>query len=246
MGLVLGNSKLGSIWHWSLPAIKTCPGKTELCAGLCYAARGRYYSPAVIAALQENYRLSRRKDFVDYVLETIQKYDIRLMRVHASGDFYDSEYANKWLEIFEQTRLTTRYWFYTRSWRIPEGIPAPRLREAELLRKMIRGMSQMPNVHALLSADRQTGRPPRWKRTRVAYLMKSDEDRPRYRVDLVFRERPKTPMKTEPDTGAQVCPVEQAVERQRKITCSSCRLCFRWKQLDQLNQREQNSALVTL
>lgn len=244
MGLVQGNSKLGGIWHWSIPAIDTCPGKTELCSSLCYAARGHYYSPSVIQALEANERQSRLDRFADYVLGMIQKHRIRRMRIHAAGDFYDAEYANKWLDIFNQSRLTTQYWLYTRSWRIPAGLAAKDLRQAQALRKMVHSMTLMPNVRVWLSADRQTGRPPRWKRSRVAYLMQDDNDRPRYRADIIFREQTKTELKVEPSTGTLVCPVEQGVERAVKITCESCRLCFRWGQLDQLNARQQLVELV--
>lgn len=37
--LTRGNGKLGEgIRAWSLPAVETCPGRSDLCARVCYAA----------------------------------------------------------------------------------------------------------------------------------------------------------------------------------------------------------------
>jgi hypothetical protein len=63
--LTLGNTKLGPglIWSFSLPAIDTCPGKSELCGGehgACYATKGRYLTPSVRDAYARNWEIAER------------------------------------------------------------------------------------------------------------------------------------------------------------------------------------------
>lgn len=244
MGLVYGNSKLGKVWNWSIPAIKTCPGSTALCRRLCYAHRGFYRYRSTAEALDSNFRQAKLARFTSYVIKKIHEEGIRLMRVHASGDFFNLAYAEKWYDIFKITRTTTHFWFYTRSWRIPPGTKGEALREARKLRNMIKKIAKLPNVSVFLSADKETGQPPAWPKTRVAYLMMHDDDVPKYRSDLMFRDNPKTVMQIEPTHGVTVCPVEQGVERETKITCETCRLCHRWNQLDHLNKRNLNAIKV--
>jgi hypothetical protein len=60
-----------------------------------------------------------------------------------------------------------------------------------------------------------------------AYMSVSDDDVPRYKVDIVFRAGSrKVPMKKD-KAGNRVCPYEQGIKRQVKITCASCGICFK-------------------
>ena len=165
MGLTFGNNKLGNVANWSLPAIKTCPGRTALCEDLCYAHKGFYRYPSTTKVQEDNLRQAKLVRFTNYIIKTINERDIRLMRVHASGDFFDLAYAEKWYDIFKITRTTTKFWLYTRSWRIPDGLNRAGLREAVALRNMIQKMTRLPNVWVFLSADKETGKPPAWART---------------------------------------------------------------------------------
>lgn len=208
-----GNSKLGAIPNFSLEAVKTCPGASEACKSICYATSGFYNMPSVQAFYERNLKLARSMKFVDKILEEIQKRQIRLMRIHASGDFETPAYASKWLEIITRSKHT-RFFAYTRSWR------------EEAIRPILWDMSRRSNMSLLLSCDHETGAPPRWHKVRIAYMATSDDDSPKFPVDLVFRDQTQTPMIREPLSGALVCPVEQGVERSVKITCEKCRLCF--------------------
>ena len=116
----LGNAKLGrSIFHFSLQAVETCPGRTPACTAVCYAnGRGRFRFPSVREKLAWCYDQSRRPDFASRVAREIASRGVIVLRVHASGDFYDREYAEKWLDVMRRAPRV-RYYFYTRSWRVP-------------------------------------------------------------------------------------------------------------------------------
>lgn len=215
-----GNSKTGSgVWTFSLPAIETCPGSTGLCRSFCYAKRGRYVMPSVKANLQSRALARERPGFVEYVVGQIDVWEIETVRIHASGDFDTVEYVERWIEIVERAPDATFY-AYTRSWRVPELVPA------------LRRLSRLPNMTLWFSADRETGRPPRWRGWPIAYVSTSDADLPRYPVDVVFRDKPKTLLKRTP-RGDFVCPVENGAPYRNvpegqlcNVTCESCRVCF--------------------
>lgn len=211
--LIEGNTKLGkSILTWSLPAISTCPGSTETCRSLCYADNGFYKMRNVIDSLAEKDRESRSTRFVARMCEALSKSPHRVVRVHASGDFRSAAYTRAWIEIAQRNPSKLLY-AYSRSWRVEEILP-------ELKR-----FGRLRNVVLWFSCDKETGAPPRVKGIRRAYMATDDNDKPGYKVDLVFRVDRKTPMKFDP-TGALVCPVEQGVDRKKHITCDTCRLCF--------------------
>src|SRR5262249_19734055 len=64
--LVAGNEKLSQqAFHFDLPAGRTCPGKSRLCHGRCYARKGRFVFPQVIERLNWCYERSKRSDFVE-------------------------------------------------------------------------------------------------------------------------------------------------------------------------------------
>lgn len=206
-----GNTKLGpAFWSFSIPAVATCPGATALCRASCYAQNGRFLLPSVRDAAGRNLKATRRKDFPRVMAGLIRDNCVELLRGHVSGDFYDESYLDKWTRIASGCRSTV-FLFYTRSWRVPGLGPA------------LAAFGALPNVRLWLSADADSGEPPpapwAWG---VAYMSLADADAPPYPVDLVFRDRPKTPMKFTA-AGDLVCPYEQATGR--RLTCSRCRYC---------------------
>lgn len=209
--LTTGNTKLGSdIASWSLPAITTCPGATDACRTACYAGTGHYSRSNVKDALALRLRESRKRRFVENILASLEKTRQRVVRVHASGDFYSPEYASAWVDIASEAR--DRIFFaYTRSWREP-AILEP-----------LTMLAGLPNVRLWFSCDRETGRPPRLAGVRRAYMACDDDDRPKFPVDLVFRVSRKTVVKFYPD-GRLVCPAENGVT---DMTCTACGLCWR-------------------
>lgn len=212
MPLRPGNKKLGLLVHqWSIPSglRHICVGASEICLMLCYAMRQHYCRDSVKDALQANYKASLRKDFVAVMCGWIRSLFARVVRVHASGEFYSEEYVRKWISIVKQNPRIVFY-AYTRSWSDPDVYEA------------LKDLAKLPNFIMWWSCDRATGAPPRNRGVRRAYLMLSDDDIPKFQVDLVFRNNTKTVMKWV--KGTLVCPPENGVT---ETTCSLCQLCFK-------------------
>lgn len=207
-----GNRKLGLLVHqWSIPSglRHICVGASSICLLLCYAMQHHYLRSNVKTALDRNYQESLRKDFVVLMGGWIRSLFARVVRVHASGEFYNAEYVHKWIEIAKRNPNIVFY-AYTRSWRDPEIYEA------------LKDLAKVPNFVLWWSCDKETGAPPRIKGVRRAYLMLDDSDIPKFQVDLVFREQTKTVMKWV--KGALVCPPENGVTN---TSCSMCQLCFK-------------------
>ena len=212
-----GNQKLGrKIRTWSLPAMLTCPGRTDTCSARCYAVRGR------MAGRQEAYRanwdLARAPGFAARLIGEIVRDEVRTVRVHVSGDFFSRAYARAWLRVMREC-CDTRFYLYTRSWRTPGYA------------ETFAAMAALPNVAVWYSADRDSGYPAAIPRNvRVAYLAVDDADAggidPRY-VDLIFRDYPSRTTELRSVKGRPVCPHENG--RNAEVTCESCRLCTRPK-----------------
>jgi len=117
--LVYGNDKLGAIANFSLPPFTTCPGKTKFCERFCYGARNWYRTDRVQQGLEDRYEVSKTPQFTDRVIEEIKDKKIKLVRIHTVGDFYSPDYVLKWPQIFHACS-STKFYCYTRSWRIPE------------------------------------------------------------------------------------------------------------------------------
>ena len=123
--LVAGNQKLSqAILHWDLPAGVTCPAKSSLCHSRCYALRGRYRFPQVQERLKWCHEMSLRNDFASLMLKEIRRKGAAfVVRIHASGDFFDAAYVRKWIRIVRGSP-NTRFYAYTRSLTIPSIAPA--------------------------------------------------------------------------------------------------------------------------
>jgi len=219
--LTPGNRKLGQgrlVWGFGLPALATCPGRSATCAAHCYALRLERFRPSVARRYRANLALSRRADFADRVDRFVDRRGVRLGRVHTSGDFYSAAYARKWLAVFRR-RPGTRFYYYTRSWRVPA------------VRPVLAAMARLPNVRAWYSCDRDTGAPARVRRgVRLAWLMAEPGDLPP-RADLVFRiRRLRGAVQKRVDCRdgppALVCPVENGATGHR-TDCGRCGLCWR-------------------
>lgn len=214
--LAAGNTKLGDgIYSWSIPAITTCPGRSALCESLCYALQGRYHLPTMKDRLAQNHEMSLAENFVPRMLQELKDKQVRVCRVHVSGDFYSVPYTRKWLQIVRQARHV-RFYMYTRSHRVPR------------LRPLIAQLAKRPNCYVWLSWDRNMPPPEPMARTRTCFLASNDYDIPPFPCDLVFRDREVDALKYMDTRWGRVlvCPYEQGVERQVTMTCSRCRICF--------------------
>lgn len=95
-----GNSKLVDMQMFNLPASNEVCGR--LCNG-CYAHREQQRYPTVLPARTMRYEASLQLDFVSRIKSEINslKSKPKYFRIHASGDFYDQAYINKWVSIIQ-------------------------------------------------------------------------------------------------------------------------------------------------
>lgn len=205
-----GNSKLGKIPNWSIPAIKTCPGRSKLCEDLCYATTGCYAFKSTQEAHIKNLRTSKGTTWVKRMVAEVKSKKAKVFRWHGAGDYYDAEYARKCIDIAKACPDKIFY-SYTRSWRRADILP------------LLLELAALPNVQLWFSVDKETGEAPRHDLIKQAYLAVDDDDIPSFPVDLVFREKVKTVKKK--IAGAMVCPVENGTEND--VTCESCKYCYK-------------------
>lgn len=186
----LGNSKLGpGVYTYSKTAVETCPGATEHCISVCFARR---MGAHVDLLHREN---TKRGASLPPLPD-----DARLVRGHVGGDFDTATYILAWCRLATK-RPEVQFWFYTRSWRVPQLLPF-----LEILR-------ELPNVQVWASMDPDCEpAPPGWRRA----WMSTD---PRGAGDLVG----KACYRTEDGIIAPVCPEEAGT----KENCVACGYCFR-------------------
>lgn len=186
-------------WHG------TCPGSTPECESICYARRPVAELGPVAVMWLDN---TMRSD-VPPIPE-----DAKLLRLHVSGDFDTVEYIQNWItRLGERPDVTA--WVYTRSWRVPELLPAL---------EVLRGM---PNVQMFASMDASTpelppgeapGRPA-WRRAWIDGDVRggTPQEVAAHCGDPVTHN-----LRTFDGGRTYVCPEET----KRQPDCATCRYCF--------------------
>lgn len=207
------NKKLGlRVLTFSLPAGKTCPGRSTLCYERCYARRHRFRSGNVQRRFARNLKLAKRADFADRVVKVLaRKPGGTLVRVSVSGDFFSARYTAAWMEIARRSPHIT-FWAYTRSWAIPD------------IEKQLRELAQLPNFQLWYSYDGETGLPrfvPAGVKLAYMQIEPADESS---RANLYFRDYPLRNAVAKSVGGTLVCPTENGITA--GVTCESCRICF--------------------
>jgi len=145
------NSKLGTVYSWSLPPLETCPGATAVCQRQCYAKKARRH-PSAWNRWQRNFELSRSRRFIEVLPRVLRQLPECLLRLHVSGDFYSVPYTRSWIWAAGENPHI-HLWTYTRSWRVP---------------RILRVFGSPPPGWIMASVDRETGlAPPGF---RVAYM----------------------------------------------------------------------------
>jgi hypothetical protein len=100
-------SKVGEIPCWSLPAFMTCPGYTEFCMILCYAARGSYRYSQNIKKRIYTFLWTFHDNFEDWFIDEVRKHyvetkkagkDIKIVRFHDSGNLFTISWFITWLK----------------------------------------------------------------------------------------------------------------------------------------------------
>jgi hypothetical protein len=200
-----------SIFAWSIPAIRTCPGKSSICSELCYATKNRYARGFVQKRLQWCYEQSQRRDFVERMQGEIYRRGVLVLRVHVAGDMATPAYARKWIEIATRC-ASTRFFCYSRSWRVEE------------IKPLLFTFGALPNVRLWLSADAATSIPPEIPEgVRVAWLQRDQSLPPA--SDLVFRIQ--RLRKLPAPAGIPVCAHETPEGKAKGVNCSNCGVCWR-------------------
>ena len=150
-----GNSKIGDVFNFSLPSVKTCPGKSAWCEKHCNMSRFEQFRPNCLQAYQRNFLIAKQPEkFTETVIGILPRI-LPAFRIHVSGDFWSSVYIQSWINICF-TFPQTKFWGYTRSWAIPELKPE--------LEKLI----NLPTVELFASTDPTMPHPP--ENWRTAYL----------------------------------------------------------------------------
>jgi len=158
-----GNLKIGmSVFTYSRPAGNpqerdnpangTCPGSSSECEAICYAKR-------IQGVVLDNYR----RNAIDKVPPI--PVECELLRIHVSGDFDTVRYIKQWINrLTERPDVTA--WAYTRSWRVPELLPAlERLRalpNMQLFASMDVSIEELPPTgwrRAWIDGDLRAGQP---------------------------------------------------------------------------------------
>jgi hypothetical protein len=94
-------------YNWGIPAykssngFKTCPNAAA-CAKGCYATMGGYIFSNVSKVFEKRFELSLSNDFVPTIIAEIKRRKIERLRIHDSGDFYNTEYIVKWFTIMRE------------------------------------------------------------------------------------------------------------------------------------------------
>jgi hypothetical protein len=109
---------------WSLPSKITCPYATELCKKKCFAKKNETFE-GVRNSRHRNLEETRKDTFVSDVIEILNynlnrtkaKNKITYVRIHTSGDFYNTDYLDKWVGIAEHFKSNQKILFqaYTKS-----------------------------------------------------------------------------------------------------------------------------------
>ena len=161
ISISMENEKVGKIPSFSVPAIDTCPGKTEWCGGehgACYADKIQKRFPKAKASYLRNLIATDSPTFIqDMNLELAKLHfkGIRTFRYHIAGDFFSVKYIYQWVRLVKDNPEITFYG-YTHSWSVPDLLPH------------IGVLRSQPNVVLFASVDESnTTKPPKhWK---VAY-----------------------------------------------------------------------------
>lgn len=172
-----------------------------------------FVMPSVQRSHANNLAASKRKGFVEDIIDEIQTKRMKVVRIHVAGDYYNAAYVEKWHEIVKACPNTI-FFTYTRSWRVPA------------IESAIKEFIKCKNLRMWYSIDGETGYPSRIPaRVRTAYMSITMNDIPDHKkTDLVFRDYGIRGAVQKRVNGVTVCPPENGIT---KLTCEQCGICWR-------------------
>lgn len=196
---------------WRYVDVKgTCPGATQECQAICYAARPVTEKGVVFAM----WAINSATEDVPEIPE-----DCKILRIHISGDFSSVQYIRNWIDRIRE-RPDVTVWAYTRSWRVAALLPS------------LEELRTMPNVQLFASMDKSTQEDPPagWRAAWIANdarLSTRDYDSP---VDFlnVDRNHYANVDGSEAIRLSYTCPEETG----HKPNCLECTYCFDGAQHD--------------
>lgn len=188
----------------------TCPGSSDECLAICYAARPVAEQGAVAAMWREN---SQTFDVPELPA------DATLLRLHVSGDFDSYDYIVNWIARMIE-RPDVVMWVYTRSWRMSHLLPA------------LEALRALPNVQMFASMDVSVAElpPEGWRRAWIDGDPRQGETYSRVPAHSAAAEAlsPWSLQLTQEGTKAVICPEEtKAVPN-----CEACGFCFKGQRND--------------
>lgn len=133
-----GNLKIGAgVFTYSrlAGAAATCPGATAECEAICYAKR-------IDGVVRAVYARNSEDEHAPVTIPTLPEHT-KLLRIHISGDFDTIAYVHAWTAQL-RARPDVTAWAYTRSWRVPELLPA------------LEALRALPNMQLFASMDPST------------------------------------------------------------------------------------------
>ena len=109
---------------WSLRSRLHCPYSTEMCKKRCFARKNESFK-TVRESRDKNFEETKKESFVEDMIN-ILNYQLQrpktknkkiFVRIHTSGDFYNLEYLEKWVEITNYFKNNKKILFqaYTKS-----------------------------------------------------------------------------------------------------------------------------------
>lgn len=214
--LSAGTGKTGAtVFHFSVPAVRACPGRSRLCTRVCYARTGRFRYPKTQERLAWAFEQSKRADFADRLSAELYRRGVLACRWFVSGDVYSPSMARKMAAVVERSPFC-RFVVYTRSWRVPAIAPH------------LRPLAALPNVVVHYSCDAETGLPEEVPDgVRVAWLHTAADDAPSGAgIDLLFRTRDLRAERVPLPLAGVVCPHETPEGKARGVTCATYGICL--------------------
>lgn len=95
-----GNTKLkvDGIASFNLPPISTCPGANK-CKLWCYATQGNQWMQHGYKRRVAAYKATLNPNFKTLMVAELISEQVKILRIHDSGDFYSPQYMETWFEI---------------------------------------------------------------------------------------------------------------------------------------------------
>lgn len=169
------NQKLGKrIGIFNLPQGDTCPGKTELCARICYACKASRCYKAAREMRIRNLLATTFVSFADDMIKEIQGTGVTMVRIHESGDFFNQIYLDQWVKIVKACP-DVKFLSYTRSFKLDWSVA-----------------TQQHNWSILWSIDSTSTLPLPLQNAPTAYLLQKGENLPTVQAfTCIHKEREK-------------------------------------------------------